>query len=125
MQNHYAYTVLLIIPIISMGSYLAFKKSQYNYFEHLILNSFIAGQRTAIFLIALPITYFITDEQMNQNINTFKVYFAIFLTFWVYYKFFDYTSPIKRILLIMLSYLIMVLIFGVLMFGAVTLTDIL
>jgi hypothetical protein len=113
MQNHYAYTTLILIPIISLGSYLAFIQSKYNYFEHLILNCYTAGQRTAIFLLLLPFTYFITDKEMNGNIDTSKAYFAIFLTFFVYYQFFQHTSPIKRILLTLLSYIIMIAIFFV------------
>lgn len=109
MSSHYAYTTLLIIPIISFASYICFFRTKYNYFQHLILNSFVAGQRTAVFLILLPFTYFITDKEMNGTIDTLKAYLGICLTFWMYYQFFYSIKPIKRVLLTILTYLIMLL----------------
>lgn len=109
MSSHYAYTTLLIIPIISFASYLCFYKTKYNYFQHLILNSFAAGQRTVVFLIILPFTYFITDEGINGTIDTIKAYSGFCLTFWIYYQFFNSTKPIKRVLLTILTYLTMVI----------------
>ena len=108
MANHYAYSTLLILPIFSFASYLCFFKTQYNYFQHLILNSFVAGQRTVIYLIILPLTYFITDKGTNETIDTMKVYLGVCLTIWTYYKFFNSTKPIKRVLLTILTYLTMV-----------------
>jgi hypothetical protein len=114
MSNHYAYTTLLIIPIISFASYLCFSRTKYNYFQHLILNSFIAGQRTVVFLIILPFTYFITDKDINGTIDTIKAYLGICLTFWVYYQFFNSTKPFKRIFLTILTYFGMVVLIVVL-----------
>ncbi|MCB0645480.1 MAG: DUF3667 domain-containing protein [Saprospiraceae bacterium] len=112
MSSHYAYTTLLIIPLISLASYLCFAKMRYNYFQHLVLNSYVAGQRTAVFLLLLPFTYFITDESTNDFIDTVKVYLGIALTFWTYYQFFNTTRVYKRILLTILTYVVMlVLIF--------------
>lgn len=108
MLNHYAYTTLMIIPIISFASYLCFYKTKHNYFQHLVLNSFIAGQRTAIFLLILPFTYFITDKEINDSIDTMKVYLGILLTFWSYYQFFDAVKPVKKLLLTLLTYIIMI-----------------
>lgn len=109
MSSHYAYTTLLIIPIISLASYLCFYRTKYNYFQHLILNSFVAGQRTVLFLILLPFTYFITDKEINGTIDTIKVYSGICLTFWIYYQFFNSSKPIKRVLLTILTYFTMVI----------------
>lgn len=107
MSSHYAYASLLIIPVISLASYICFFKTRYNYFQHLVLNSYVAGQRTAVFLLLLPFTYFITDESTNDFIDTVKVYLGIILTFWTYYQFFNTTRPFMRILLTMLSYIMM------------------
>lgn len=109
MSSHYAYTTLLIIPIISFASYLCFYRTRYNYFQHLILNSFVAGQRTVVYLIILPFTYFITDKGTNGTIDTVKAYLGICLTFWIYYQFFNSTKPIKRLLLTILTYITMVI----------------
>ena len=114
LKNHYAHTTLLFLPIISLASYLSFYKSKYNYFQHLILNAFIAGQRTVVFLLMLPAVYFITDETLNDGIDTFKVYIAIILISWSYYQFFNTIQPLKKILLIVLTFILMVVFFIIL-----------
>ncbi|MBP9136503.1 MAG: DUF3667 domain-containing protein [Chitinophagales bacterium] len=114
MKNNYAYTTLLIIPVMSLASYLAFIKTKYNYFQHLILNSFIAGQRTVAFLLILPITYFITDKGAINFIDSLKVIIGILLTFWTYFQFFDTTKSLSKILLTVLTYIYLAGIFFIL-----------
>lgn len=121
MANHYAYTALLIIPFLSFASYICFRKEKYNYFQHLVLNAFVAGQRTAVFLIFLPFTYFIRDPELNESFDTFKAYVGIFLSFWIYYKFFNKTHPLFRILLTLLTFLILVaIVLFVIILAAIT-----
>jgi hypothetical protein len=107
MTNNYAYTTLLIIPIFSFASYLCFYKAKYNYFQHLILNSFIAGFRTVVFLILLPFTYFITNKNINEIIDVGKVFLGLILTIWAYFQFFNNTKPFLRVLLTLFTYFIM------------------
>ena len=125
MSNHYAYTILFILPIFSFASYLCFYKSKYNYFQHLILNSFIAGLRTAINLIILPFTYFVTDIRTNESIDTAKTYLGVGLTIWIFYQFFNTIKPFKRILLAILTYITMVVFIIVLIVGAALITKML
>lgn len=113
MANHYAYATLIIIPVISFSSYLCFLKTKMNYFQHLILNSFVAGQRTIAFLILVPFVYFVKDKELNDTIDTIKLFLGIYLTFWTYYQFFDTTKPLKRILLTVLTYFVMSILFMV------------
>jgi hypothetical protein len=116
MANHYAYATLIIIPIISFSSYLCFLKTKRNYFQHLILNSFVAGQRTVAFLILMPFIYFVIDKELNETIYNIKVFLGICLTFWTYYQFFDTLKPIKRILLIVLTYIVLAMLFILIVF---------
>ena len=46
--NHYAYTTLMLIPL---ASFISFKKSNYNYLEHIILNTYTTGQQAIIYSI--------------------------------------------------------------------------
>jgi Protein of unknown function (DUF3667) len=110
MKNHYSYTTLIILPIISLASYLSFFKTKYNYFQHLILNSFIAGQRTVVFLLIFPFIYFIQDKEIINTINQFKIILGVVLNFWAYYQFFSSTKPLKKILLTILSHIVIVII---------------
>lgn len=41
MAGNYAYTSLLIIPLVSLASFICFYRRGYNYFQHLILNSYL------------------------------------------------------------------------------------
>jgi hypothetical protein len=121
MSSHYAYATLLIIPIFSFASYICFRKAQYNYFQHLILNSFVAGLRTSVFLILLPFTYFITDKSANDIFDSVKAYLSVGLTIWMYYCFFNSYNPFVRVLLTILAYLTMIilLVLLVLMMGLI------
>ena len=50
-SKNQAYVPLLILPLYSLSTYLAFAKSKYNYFEHLVINFYITGQQMIIYLI--------------------------------------------------------------------------
>jgi len=36
-SSHYAFTTLLLLPITSLATYLAFKKEKYNYIQHFVI----------------------------------------------------------------------------------------
>jgi len=111
MKNNYAYTTLMTIPIISLASYWSFYKAKYNYFQHLILNAYVAGQRTAVYLMLLPIVYIVSDQKVDDIIDHSKIALGILLTFWSYNQFFDKLSPISKILRTVLTYILMAIIF--------------
>ena len=46
------YVTLSLIPLFSLSSYLAFFKSKYNFFEHLVINCYIIGQQMIFFSIS-------------------------------------------------------------------------
>ncbi|MCP5062764.1 MAG: DUF3667 domain-containing protein [Ignavibacteriae bacterium] len=104
MGNHYAYSTLLILLVFSSASSLAFIKSKYNYFEHLILNLYIEGQRMVIYLIFIPLLYFITDENYLVTVQLIQLTLTILLTFWTYLQFFDTKKLLSKILLTLLTY---------------------
>jgi len=52
---HPAYFALVLFPVFSLASFLAFRKSGYNYFEHLILNAYLTGQQAIVYMIFVPI----------------------------------------------------------------------
>lgn len=116
MSGNYAYATLVILPLLSFSSYLCFFRQKYNFFQHLIINSFIAGQRTAVFLIFLPFTYFVTDQLTNDIIDNLKAVVGICLTFWTYYQFFNKMTPMKRVLATVATYLVTIIFSLVLIF---------
>jgi len=98
-RNHYAYSNLMILPVLSLASFLAFKKSSYNYFEHLVLNTFLAGQRTFFFLLFLPILYFFKGSDSSLKIDFVENVFNFILTFWTFNQFFYSNKWTKNLLL--------------------------
>lgn len=105
-RSHYAYTTILILPFFALASYWLFRKSRRNYFQHLVLNAYVTGQRTLIYLLAIPLYYIFTSSESHEVIGEVKFLAGLLLTFWAYYQFFDTLKPYKRILFTLLTYLL-------------------
>ena len=97
-SNH-AYSTLLLLPFFTLASYLAFIKSKYNYFEHLVLNSYVSGQHMVIYLMLSFVFH-------NYYSEIIPVLLGISYTFWVYNQFFKYKKSFSKILLTLLTYLV-------------------
>lgn len=52
--DHYSLIELLQLPLYSLCSYLAFRKWGYNFIEHVIFNTFAAGQRLVANIVLVP-----------------------------------------------------------------------
>lgn len=115
LRNHYAYSTLIFIPITSFASYLAFVRTRYNYFQHIILNAFLAGQRAVLMLIVLPVTYIFKNQNVINTVDGLTLVAGIAFTFWAYFQFFNSTKPYKRIILTIFSYLLLMVLFFLLL----------
>ncbi len=93
--HHYSYTALLLIPIFSLASYISFKKSKFNYFEHLVLNTYAFGQITIIFILTFPLSYLFPESHF---LVYFKLLLTIAFTFWTYFQFFHNLKKSSRII---------------------------
>ncbi|MBC8154291.1 MAG: DUF3667 domain-containing protein [Bacteroidetes bacterium] len=106
---HYAYTSLLIIPISSLASYLAFIKSRYNYIQHLVLNSFQSGQVTVFHIIYLFFTYLVNKNNPSYTLDIIEIAIGFMLTCWTYYQFFDTMNGARKILLTVVNYILFII----------------
>ncbi|NET36693.1 MAG: DUF3667 domain-containing protein [Cyanothece sp. SIO1E1] len=97
------YVTLLILPFFSLASYLAFIRSSYNYFEHLVLNLYLTGQQMIIYLLLGFIFY-----KDNAFIGV-PILVGFLYSFWVYYQFFDRKRPLVKMGLMLLANLIFAL----------------
>ena len=104
LSKNFAYTSLLLLPIFSFASYLIFLKSKYNYFEHLILNIYVTGQQTIIYLIFS--LFFFTFKIENYYVLSLPLIISISYLFWAYIKFFNSRKVLLTILLTIFSYII-------------------
>ena len=106
---HYAYTSLLLIPLASLASYLAFIKAGYNYFQHLVLNAFQAGQLTAFHIVYLFFTYLVNRNQPSYTLDYIELALGFGLTWWTYYQFFATMNGVQKFLLTVVNYLLFIL----------------
>jgi hypothetical protein len=80
--------LLLIVPLMALISWLLFIRRGYNYAEHFVLNSFIAGQAALFRLIVMiPLAYVIPLSIGFQNYLIFEPIYLFYLGL-AYYQFF-------------------------------------
>ena len=106
MIANYQYSALLVLPIWALGSYLAYLRKPYNYFEHFILVSFLTGMgilmSTGFRLLASGVPQF-EDAITNASVLAYAYYI------WAYTQFFHRTNPFLIILQTLLSFIVFVI----------------
>lgn len=105
LKNNYGYTMLLSIPITSLGSYLAFRKSGCNYFQHITLNAYITGQTIVFYILLVPFSYFFTSDVAEGILAVVRMVIGVLFTFWVYFQFFNVYRTIPKLLRTLLTYM--------------------
>ncbi len=55
--KYFAYRLLLSVPVISMITLLFYRKSHYNFVEHLIANSYLRGEFWLLMLFLIPFQF--------------------------------------------------------------------
>jgi len=55
--KYYHIFQLLKIPFFALATFWIFRKKQYNYAEHLIINSFVIGMTTFLFIFTFPLAF--------------------------------------------------------------------
>ncbi len=89
--KHYALITYLLIPFNALFSFLLFKKSNYNYFEHLIINSYVIGIQILLLIVLLPLHY------ISPTLNIFlPIILSYIYIGWVFYQIFE-NSLLKSI----------------------------
>lgn len=102
LKSNYAYATLLLLPVFSFGSYLAFRRFGKNYFEHLVINSYITGQQAIIYSL-FAIGNSLVPHLALESIPFFA---ATTYNFWVFWQFFSEGNRIINILRSIITYLL-------------------
>lgn len=110
--KNYAYTILMLLPIAALASYLSFLKAGYNYLEHFVLNTYLAGQLAIIYIVFTLLSLSGIHEDILVSIMLFA---SVTYTFWVFGQFFDTYSRIGVLLRSILTYVLYLLIVSVLL----------
>ncbi len=115
-SGHFALSTLLLIPLNALSSYLAFRKSGYNYVEHGIINLYTGALKVVINLIMFPLLYFCNHTPQMGKILVLSLLIDILLTSYVYFGFFKGFNPANRILRIILSIIYFFILLTILVF---------
>ena len=85
LSKYYNLIMLSFIPIISLISKWVFKKSGYNYYEQIIINTFFFNYYTILSIIVSPLSYlFKNNIYLNSIFSFIWAIAALFLLFYFY-----------------------------------------
>lgn len=118
--DHYALIELGLLPLISICSWLAFKKWGYNYVENIIINSYASGLRLATSICFFPLIYLTRENAFVLLASTISGLVSLGMTIWMYvqlYKNKDLGHVILRILLfgfLVFAFYLLVILGGIL-----------
>lgn len=129
LSSHFAFTVLLMLPIAAFGFFLGFRKYKLNYPEWLVVMLFLAGQSLTVYVFFIFINRFVG----NYNVLFFVICWGL-VTFSLTQLFHDRGRKyviLRSVWSIFLSYLLslfyvivavtVITVIGVLMYGYDTL----
>jgi hypothetical protein len=109
--NNYSYTTLILLPIYSIASYLAFFGAKLNYLEHVVLNSYLSGQQAIIYILFLIPNFYFKDISLLEDL---PIILSTIYAFWIFKQFFYELGIVSTILRTVLTYILyFVLIFGI------------
>ncbi len=86
--EHYSILALLQIPIYTVGTYIGFRRSGYNFIEHLIINTFLVGQRLILHIITFPFYYMSSGTLMLRKTDNIIFCIGYALAIWTLFQLF-------------------------------------
>jgi hypothetical protein len=106
MGTHYAWTTLLMIPLYTIGTSIAFRKQGYNLVEYFILNTFKASQKLFVHIALFPLLYLFNGTPKMKILSLVFYLIDVVFIYWTNAQFFNKLSLKKSFLLTLLSQLI-------------------
>lgn len=107
--SHFALVTLLSIPLYASASNLMFRKDRYNYVEHLVMNSFLAGQKLVVQLALFPLVVYYNGTDTINTILIAMFIIDIIITGWTYSDFFVRYGLATKIFRTIIAYIIVLL----------------
>ncbi|AWH73606.1 hypothetical protein DCS32_05395 [Dokdonia sp. Dokd-P16] len=122
-KDNYAYATIILLPFTALTTYISFLGKGYNYFEHLIVNLFVEGQKLIIYLICTPLLLINSNEDMAYFLEGALFIIPLIFAGWTFVQFFKESKTITTILRLVLSYMLYYILFNLIMVsGAVVIT---
>jgi len=104
MASHYSLVMLAATPFYTLASYLAFRKSRYNFMEQLVVNLYMLGLNLVVQIVLFPVVYLAQTADLSGIIITISIFSSLSITFYVYCSVFNMFSKVSRVLRTLLSY---------------------
>lgn len=101
-SRNQSYFIILVLPLFSVASYIAFLKSTYNYFEHLVINFYITGQQMIIYLLC---SFIFFKENLFLIV---PLLIGVIYNFWVFHQVFESKKVHTNLLLVLFAYVIFI-----------------
>lgn len=110
-SKNFAYTTLLLLPVFSIASYLAFLGLGKNYLEHIVINSYTTGQQAIFYSLIALLNTFIDSEVLAS----LPILLAVSYVFVVYWQLFIEGNRLLILLRSIFTYLLyLIFSFGIL-----------
>ena len=103
MGTHYAWTTLLMIPLFTIGTSIAFRKQGYNLVEYFILNTYKASQKLFVHLALFPLLYCFNGTPKMRLLSLILYLIDVVFIYWTNAQFFNKLSFKKSFFLTLLS----------------------
>ena len=97
-EEHYSFAQIILLPIYSLASYLAFKKRKLSYMKHVVLNAFMLAQRLVVKILFIPLLYAVSGTPKMNLIIGITNFIGFALMFWTLYQFFKSSNTFRTIL---------------------------
>lgn len=105
-KDHYAYTIVFLLPFTALSTYIVFRKNDYNFFEHLVINAYTTGVKTFINILFLPLSFVFKSEKSVSNIENINFIIGVIITVYFFYEVFDLGTKKKRIFSSIFAYIL-------------------
>lgn len=117
-ENYYKILVVAMIIPVTIGSYLAYFRSGYNFAEHLVLNAYLTGQLVIADIILMALRTTSLDE--NHKIAFHLIEFFLKYPYWIltYWGFFKPSKWYWGVIQFILSQILTSIALYLLLFGA-------
>jgi hypothetical protein len=111
--EHYAIVTILQLPIFALCTFLVFRKAHFNFIEHLILNSFLTGQKLIFHIILFPFIYLYSATPSIKPIIATENLADFGLMLWVFIQFFNTQKKWTTVWRSILSSILYFIFFGI------------
>lgn len=116
-QHYFSLFIFLMIPILSLITWLIFRKKAYNYWEHFLANTYIAAQLNILLLLIESYRFLrglVSNDYSGVNFTLFMVLFMFYYAYTFRVLIHDFKSSIQAffILFVMNCFLVVVYLTG-------------